>query len=640
MHRVTFMKMPFRTIQRGINRHLDLFLPLVFIIMIMATFPPVSAANTSDPGTALCTKTDQFGNPVCPAAPPASIDNAYVPEDAGNMAGATGATYSDTIPFLQQQFPVIKEIITSFNVISTQGVRQSINQTMHADDYTYFTPNTAKNKTGSPVEINSTGARALFSSVVSGVKQLQEISTRAAFRSTRTFSTKNITLWTNRSADDLIGSPLPGPVPDENYLSSFDMVPVNPVPVKNTPVIPPRTVPFVSTQPVAQPTIQPEPVPMFNLSVDSYPGNALVVLNGNRTGMTPLIMEGVKKGTYTLNLTRSGYVPYGEVFTLDSDTNISIPLTSEWDVMFPKAGTSTEPNVYGGLYITSFPGNLELTVDGLPVKGGTPFLFYGLPEGYHTISVTKIDKQYGATTFTRQVWVYRDALVKTEINTEATLVQKQVAVNSESYQGAEFTVNGKYPPGRLPATFNIEMPGSFISVRSGDAYISTVVPMQNMDTLDIQVNKPVQPHAPLFIDSLPQGAEIFIDGFRTGHTTPFTFTEVSSGLHRIGVSIPGYYPTENIITVPIQEPDSPAQKVFFLIENYGEGTIIVNSMPPGAGIYFNGWATGEVTPHTFDHLKIGFYEVAVTQGGKPWINQLELTPNEVHKVVANFNIFY
>jgi hypothetical protein len=148
------------------------------------------------------------------------------------------------------------------------------------------------------------------------------------------------------------------------------------------------------------------------------------------------------------------------------------------------------------------------------------------------------------------------------------------------------------------------------------------------------------PHGLLRIESNPVGADVLIDGFPTGKTTPFTFDQVSAGLHRVSVSKPGYYPSDEMITVPIMADNTSVQRLFYPLENYGEGTIMVDSLPAGAGIYINGWSTGEATPHTFDHLKIGFYEVVVSQGGKPWIDQLELAPDKVYRVVADFDKFF
>ena len=158
---------------------------------------------------------------------------------------------------------------------------------------------------------------------------------------------------------------------------------------------------------------------------------------------------------------------------------------------------------------------------------------------------------------------------------------KLVSITSSSYPGAEFTVNGQYPAGSLPTMMSIEIPRSFVSVHSGDAYISTLVPSLNTDTVPLEIKKPDQPHGLLKIESNPDGADILIDGFPTGKTTPQTFSEVSAGLHRVSLSKPGYYPSDEIITVPITSDNTSVQRLFYPLENYGEGSIVVDSMPQG-----------------------------------------------------------
>jgi hypothetical protein len=436
----------------------------------------------------------------------------------------------------------------------------------------------------------------------------------------------------------MIGVSLYGPVPEERFLPKPEL-PFTRVNKNLTP-----SLPLLLTNPTPAavlpvlPTPTPVPAPVFNLSVDSDPEGALIVLNGNRTGTTPYVMTGLEKNTYTMTLTRAGYLVYSEVVTLDSDKTLDIPLTSTMETLFVTPGKTEGQNRYGGIYVTSYPDNLGLTIDGTEVKGGTPFLYYGLPEGLHTVQVLRTDKSSGSTTYTRSVWIYHDSLTTANIDTEVVLIAKRISINPGPYSGAEFTINGKFPAGRLPATISAGCPGSFISVRKGDAYTSFLIPCTNQDTVTMSLATSPDPHPPLLVSSVPDGAEIFIDGFRTGYVTPHTFTEVSQGLHRIMVSKPGLYPKDEIFTVEIRGANTTPQKVFFTLENYGEGTIVVDSLPRGAAIYFNGWTPGETTPHTFDHMKIGFYEVIVQMGPEPWIEQFELVPSKVSKVVADFEI--
>ena len=148
------------------------------------------------------------------------------------------------------------------------------------------------------------------------------------------------------------------------------------------------------------------------------------------------------------------------------------------------------------------------------------------------------------------------------------LLTKRVSINAGPYSGAEFTINGMFPEGRLPATITAGCPGSFIGIRKGDTYTSFLIPCTNQDTVTLNLADTKDPHPPVLVTSAPDGAEIFIDGFRTGYTTPHTFNEVSGGLHRIMVSKPGLYPKDEVITGADADGNTTPQKVFFPMENY------------------------------------------------------------------------
>ncbi|HTY14448.1 MAG TPA: PEGA domain-containing protein, partial [Methanoregulaceae archaeon] len=585
-------------------------------------------------GNMQCQETDQFGNLVCSQIPTPSEN--FVPEDSVSYGSSSPPSAGIMgIPFVRTRYLLVKNFVLNLTAIALESPGASLNQTRHPGAY-YF--NVPVNLSIAPGDEGSQGNSLTTVQIISELKKLPEVSSRAVKNSlVTTISSRRV--WNIAPVDNVTVLLGPGVIPDENYLAPNESALKASLPAVPS-TIPERPIPLITppkntTPPVFIPP--PPPVPKFNLTVVSYPPGALIVLNGNRTGTTPYTMTGIPTGVYTMNLTRFSYVPYGMAIDLDKDMNINVPLTSEMDVLFPKPGTSTGPNRYGGLYVTSFPGGLPLWIDGVEIKGGTPFLFYGLPEGSHTIQILKPDNNAGTILFTRNVWVYHDMLVRSGIDTEETHTSELVSITSQSYPDAEFTVNGQYPPGRVPAMLQIPMPRSFISVHSGDAYVSELVPSLNTETVPLAVNKPDEPHGLLKIESNPTGADILIDGFPTGKTTPQTFSEVSAGLHRIGISKPGYYPADEIVTVPITSDNSSVQRLFYPLENYGEGTIVVDSMPEGGGIYLNGWATGETTPHTFDHLKIGFYEVIVSRGEKPWIDQAELTPDKVYRIVADFN---
>jgi hypothetical protein len=611
---------------------------ILIVILILAATSVLPGSADEIGNNISCQALDQFGNQVC--RPVSTPSENFVPEDFVTYGSSSQQSMGLLgIPFIGTRYEYLKKIALNLSAIALESPKASLNQTRHPGTHFFNIPVNTSATAESPATPGISGQIGHF---IAELKGLQEVSSRAVKNSVAT-TIASRRVWNKAPVDNVTALLGPGVIPDENYLASIEPAEPTRAPVPAVPTtIPARQLPLV---PVTNTTPRveippPPPVPVFNLSVNSYPAGALIVLNGNRTGTTPYTMTGLPTGVYTMNLTRFSYVPYGMAINLDEDMNVTVPLTSEMDMLFPKPGSATGPNRYGGLYITSFPDQLALSIDGVDIKGGTPFLYYGLPGGSHTIQITKPDDNTGTAIFTRYVWVYPDMLIRADINTEETPMTKLVSLTSSPYSGAEFTVNGEYPPGRIPSMMHIEMPRSFVSVHSGDAYISTRVPSLNTDTVPLDIKKPDQPHGLLKIESNPVGADILIDGFPTGRTTPQIFDQVSAGMHRVSVSKPGYYPSDEMITVPITADNTSVQRLFYALENYGEGTIMVDSLPAGAGIYINGWATGEATPHTFDHLKIGFYEVVVSQGGKPWIEQLELVPGKANRVVADFDKFF
>ena len=415
------------------------------------------------------------------------------------------------------------------------GLKGSINQTLHQDDYPSLTdrePEISEDNVsdeeyeGPPPNI----LRTAYANIIRNVLQFIDITPRAIKGSLRNYSKENKSIWTNRSADDLIGSPFYGPDPDERFIPKLE-IPATRV-VKNVTkdlaalvAAKPTPVPEITVLP----TPTPVPVPVFNLSVHSDPPGALIVINGNRTGTTPFNITGLEQKTYTLNLTRAGYLAYGEIVTLDTDKILEIPLTPAMDAMFVTPGKSTAQNRYGGIYVTSFPDKLDLTIDGVAARSGTPFLYYGLTEGLHTVQVQRTDKTSGPVTYTRSVYVYHDALTVYNIDTEEVLLSKRISISAGPYSGDEFTINGRYPSGRLPATITAGCPGSFIGIRKGDSLYLIPYPVYEPGYSRYEFSGYKEPHPPVLVSSSPDGAEIFIDGFRTGYTTPHTFNDSIRG---------------------------------------------------------------------------------------------------------------
>ena len=438
----------------------------VILLLVLSAFVAVAAAE--DPATPACTEVDQFGNPICPV--PQSVNQTIVFREGNNteitryIAGVTstigrakdlylavqgnsaelleiagmgikrsinqtrqagvrpgpgkkeGGAGQDSLSGNESGFQEMKGQMMELSEIAGRGLKTSINLTLHADEYSSLTtpatgiPNdtiSEDEEEGPPPNMLRTG----YANLIKSILQFTEVTPRAFRGSLRNYSAENKSIWTNRSADDLIGSPLYGPVPEERFLLNPENLAARAARnVTSAPTLLPAANLTITEAVPVQPTPAPVPMPVFNLTVNSYPSGALIVLNGNRTGTTPFVMTDLEQKKYTLSLTRTGYLAYDEDLTLDEDKTLEIPLTSTMEALFVTAGKSTAQNRYGGMYVTSFPDRLDLSIDGVQVKGGTPFLYYGYPEGQHTISILRADKASGPVTYTRSVWVYHDAL--------------------------------------------------------------------------------------------------------------------------------------------------------------------------------------------------------------------------------------
>ncbi len=114
--------------------------------------------------------------------------------------------------------------------------------------------------------------------------------------------------------------------------------------------------------------------------------------------------------------------------------------------------------------------------------------------------------------------------------------------------------------------------------------------------------------ATLFVDSSPQGAEVYLDGSFQGRT-PLTLTP-RPGRHEVEVRLSGYRPYRIAVNL------SPGQEVRVFAELVPErrmGTLFVDSSPGGAEVYVEGQPRGR-TPLRLT-LEEGRYRVEVRLPG-------------------------
>jgi hypothetical protein len=121
---------------------------------------------------------------------------------------------------------------------------------------------------------------------------------------------------------------------------------------------------------------------------------------------------------------------------------------------------------------------------------------------------------------------------------------------------------------------------------------------------------PVEPEAPegfIYIDSDPQGFEIFLDERKTGRVTPDSISYIDKGQYEITLKQKYFKDTSIVLNLGENEKQSLYIDILSNLSMYGNLTLV--SSPEGATISINDSLINEVTPVTLQNLLPGSYTV-------------------------------
>jgi len=377
------------------------------------------------------------------------------------------------------------------------------------------------------------------------------------------------------------------------------------------------------------------------LTLHSNPEGALIFVDGSYLGKTtPYVLEEIPGEQHTIRFELEGFVSVERNLTVHNDTLLCENMYSE---VHSTKGRSDELvqerdlTHHGSLYVNSRPSGAIVSVDGVRMSRKTPAIIYGLKEGPYTVqlSLDPDPSSKGGSDITfedQEVYVYPYGIVLVDIAAN-TSRSEEIIVDSRSMRGEPVTVNGQGNPKNIPCRITAPRFSSFITVYQNQSYVSYPVPSTLNEDHYLVIEPRRHFNLSIFVDSRPEGAEVFIDGFRTGFSTPYTFMNLSDGAHRITVSKPGYVPEESVITlaqttVPISMTD-----LYFILEEYPSGFLRVVSDTPGSTITINGKDTGEVTPFLFPWVPTGSHSVIVTNN-----NMTRKYPDVVVNSLVSANI--
>jgi hypothetical protein len=135
-----------------------------------------------------------------------------------------------------------------------------------------------------------------------------------------------------------------------------------------------------------RPVLTPTPVPPYgSMWVGSSPAGAKIYINGYYRGISPLTLDQMTPGSYTVDAVLNGYLTYTTMFRISagSTTNVYCTLQS----------ISSSPN---SVYVTSDPANAFVYLDTI-FKGKTPLTITDVSTGVHQV---ELNAPGGGTTST------------------------------------------------------------------------------------------------------------------------------------------------------------------------------------------------------------------------------------------------
>ena len=190
-----------------------------------------------------------------------------------------------------------------------------------------------------------------------------------------------------------------------------------------------------------------------------------------------------------------------------------------------------------------------------------------------------------------EVYVHPFCIVPADIAANDSPLRETI-IDSRNMRGEQFTVNGHAIQKTIPDKIAAPVSESFITIFYNQSYVSFRLPVTLNDDSYLMFEPREHYDLGIFVDSSPRGMKCSLTGSGAGFSTPYSFSNISDGPHRIMVSKPGFIPRERVIDLLYTVVPLPTTDVSFTLEEYPGGFLKVASDPPGAAITFDGKDTG------------------------------------------------
>ncbi|MDP6924569.1 MAG: PEGA domain-containing protein [Candidatus Scalindua sp.] len=343
-----------------------------------------------------------------------------------------------------------------------------------------------------------------------------------------------------------------------------------------------------------------------SLMLISNPANALIYLEGKKSGRTPSTITELTPGKYTIELSLDNYQTWSE--NADIVPGEEITITAE---------LQEKP---GSISIKSKPSDARIFIDGNEA-GTTPETIKDIECGDHIVKL--VIKDYCD-------WSENIEITDKECNITATLQEKlgSIDINSEPFNATIFFNGNKI--GSTPEIIQNVKPGVHqVEVRA-DGFenwsesVEVAAEGKNIVTAILQ-----KASGSINIKSTPESAKVFIDDKEVG-ITPAVLSSIPIGEHDIVVQSGGYECWKKSVII---KKDKELSLNAVLQVNIG--SINIESYPENAKIYIDGNEVGNAPKQLID-ITVGTHEVEVVlEGYVKWEKSIKVKPGKETSLSAD-----
>ncbi len=336
------------------------------------------------------------------------------------------------------------------------------------------------------------------------------------------------------------------------------------------------------------------------LVIISAPSGAYIFMMGTNTNrVTPDSILGLESGEYQITLKKDSFC----------DTNFNIKVYDRLTT-YINAKLIKEKE-YGNLFLESIPSEAIIYLSGSNTNKVTPDSILGLETG--TYQVTLVKDNFLDSTFS--ITILKDSTTSISVQ----LRNKAPGVGNLSVESV--------PNGARIFLFGVDTkkitPDSIFNLTEGD-YEVTLSKENCVDTtFSVNIKDKVttskiitlittKTTGSVFLQSVPNGAQIFISGSNTNKTTPEGIVNLDEGDYAFTLKLQGYMDTTfNVHIVKGNRTD----ETIILKKISESGSVLLESSPSGAQIFLSGANTNKLTPSTIADLDEGNHQFTLKLNG-------------------------